>query len=678
MSLLRSLRQSLFPDRGAASAAALQNAIVAHEAGDLEAAARAYAAILRREPRHADALHLLGVLCHQRGDHAAALERIRQALAIKSDAALFHFNLGNVLAALGRTGAAADAFARATRLDPGHAAAWFNLGRALGQEGRDGDAAAAFRQASELMPESAPARHELARALIAGADRTSDAAAYDEGIGLLAGHWQEGPDPSLSRIALAHALEMRDRWSEAAEHYAGVLAANPDLAPARRGLGNCLNRLGRMDEAVREYREAMRIEPGDPATASGLIAGLNYDVRISPETLFEEHRRWGERFAAPLYPSNPEFANVRDPDRRLRVGYVSPDFRRHPVTAAFLPVIERHDPNQVEVICYHNLAAADAVTARVRRAAHAWRDTAALSDLQAAELFRADGVDILVDLAGHTSRHRLLAFARRPAPVQVSWLGYFFTTGVATVDYFVTDPYSSPPGQERFFTERLVRLPATRFCYAPQEPAPEANALPAAAQGNVTFGCFNNLAKIGPGVLALWARILAALPGARLVIQAVGLSDVPNRARVLRDFGAAGLPVERVELRPFAPAERAASAYHDIDIALDPFPFCGGMTSFDALWMGVPVVTLAGQLIAGRQTASMLANLGLTELVANTPEEYVEVAIALARDTTRLADLRASLRPRFRASPLCDYDGFTRSLEQAYRGMWRSWLSLLS
>lgn len=678
MSLLRSLRQSLFPDRGAASAAALQNAIVAHEAGDLEAAARAYAAILRREPRHADALHLLGVLCHQRGDHAAALERIRQALAIKSDAALFHFNLGNVLAALGRTGAAADAFARATRLDPGHAAAWFNLGRALGQEGRDGDAAAAFRQASELMPESAPARHELARALIAGADRTSDAAAYDEGIGLLAGHWQEGPDPSLSRIALAHALEMRDRWSEAAEHYAGVLAANPDLAPARRGLGNCLNRLGRMDEAVREYREAMRIEPGDPATASGLIAGLNYDVRISPETLFEEHRRWGERFAAPLYPSNPEFANVRDPDRRLRVGYVSPDFRRHPVTAAFLPVIERHDPNQVEVICYHNLAAADAVTARVRRAAHAWREIAALSDLQAAELFRADGVDILVDLAGHTSRHRLLAFARRPAPVQVSWLGYFFTTGVATVDYFVTDPYSSPPGQERFFTERLVRLPATRFCYAPQEPAPEANALPAAAQGNVTFGCFNNLAKIGPGVLALWARILAALPGARLVIQAVGLSDVPNRARVLRDFGAAGLPVERVELRPFAPAERAASAYHDIDIALDPFPFCGGMTSFDALWMGVPVVTLAGQLIAGRQTASMLANLGLTELVANTPEEYVEVAIALARDTTRLADLRASLRPRFRASPLCDYDGFTRSLEQAYRGMWRSWLSLLS
>ena len=678
MSLLRSLRQSLFPDRGAASAAALQNAIVAHEAGDLEAAARAYAAILRREPRHADALHLLGVLCHQRGDHAAALERIRQALAIKSDAALFHFNLGNVLAALGRTGAAADAFARATRLDPGHAAAWFNLGRALGQEGRDGDAAAAFRQASELMPESAPARHELARALIAGADRTSDAAAYDEGIGLLAGHWQEGPDPSLSRIALAHALEMRDRWSEAAEHYAGVLAANPDLAPARRGLGNCLNRLGRMDEAVREYREAMRIEPGDPATASGLIAGLNYDVRISPETLFEEHRRWGERFAAPLYPSNPEFANVRDPDRRLRVGYVSPDFRRHPVTAAFLPVIERHDPNQVEVICYHNLAAADAVTARVRRAAHTWREIAALSDLQAAELFRADGVDILVDLAGHTSRHRLLAFARRPAPVQVSWLGYFFTTGVATVDYFVTDPYSSPPGQERFFTERLVRLPATRFCYAPQEPAPEANALPAAAQGNVTFGCFNNLAKIGPGVLALWARILAALPGARLVIQAVGLSDVPNRARVLRDFGAAGLPVERVELRPFAPAERAASAYHDIDIALDPFPFCGGMTSFDALWMGVPVVTLAGQLIAGRQTASMLANLGLTELVANTPEEYVEVAIALARDTTRLADLRASLRPRFRASPLCDYDGFTRSLEQAYRGMWRSWLSLVS
>ena len=674
MSLLRSLRQSLFPERGAAPAAALQEAIAAHEAGDLEAAARGYAAILQREPHHAEALHLLGVLAHQRGDHAAALERIGQAIAIRNDIALFHFNLGNVCAALGRTAAAADAFARATRLDPRHAAAWFNLGRALGQQGSDADAAAALRHASELMPESAPARHELARALIAAADKGADPAGYDEGIGLLERRWQDGPDPSLSRIALAHALEMRDRWSEAAWHYEGLLAANPDLAPARRGLGNCLNRLGRMDEALREYREAMRIEPGDPATASGLIAGLNYDARISPKSLFEEHRRWGERFAAPFYPSNAQFANVRDPDRRLRIGYVSPDFRRHPVTAAFLPVIERHDPDEVEAICYHNLAAADAVTARVRRAAHAWRDIAALTDLQAAELFRADGVDILVDLAGHTSRHRLLAFARRPGPVQVSWLGYFFTTGVATVDYFVTDPHSSPPGQERFFTERLVRLPATRFCYAPLEPSPEVNALPAAARGGVTFGCFNNLAKIGPDVLALWARILTALPGARLAIQAAGLSDAPNRARVLRDFGAAGLPAARVDLRPFAPPERAAGAYHDIDIALDPFPFCGGMTSFDALWMGVPVVTLAGQLIAGRQTASMLANLGLTELAAGSAEEYVEMAIALARDAARLAGLRAALRPRFQASPLCDYEGFTRSLERAYRAMWREWV----
>ncbi len=673
MSLFRSLRQSLFPDRGAAPAAALQDAIAAHEAGDLEAAARGYAAILRREPRHAEALHLLGVLAHQRGDHAAALERIGQAIAIRNDVALFHFNLGNACAALGRTAAAADAFARATRLGPRHAAAWFNLGRALGQEGNDADAATAFRYASELMPESVPARHELARALIAAADKGADPSGYDEGIGLLERCWQDGPDPSLSRIALAHALEMRDRWSEAAGHYEGLLASNPDLAPARRGLGNCLNRLGRMDEAVREYREAMRIEPGDPATASGLVAGLNYDMRISPESLFEEHRRWGERFAAPFYPSNAQFANVRDPDRRLRIGYVSPDFRRHPVTAAFLPVIERHDPNEVEAICYHNLAAADVVTARVQRAAHAWRDIAALTDLQAAELFRADGVDILVDLAGHTSRHRLLAFARRPGPVQVSWLGYFFTTGVATVDYFVTDPHASPPGQERFFTERLVRLPTTRFCYAPLEPSPEVNALPAAARGGVTFGCFNNLAKIGPDVLALWARILAALPGARLVIQAAGLSDAPNRARVLRDFGAAGLPAGRVDLRPFVPPERAAGAYHDIDIALDPFPFCGGMTSFDALWMGVPVVTLAGQLIAGRQTASMLANLGLTELAACTADEYVEIAIALARDAPRLAGLRAALRPRFQASPLCDYEGFTRSLERAYRAMWREW-----
>jgi predicted O-linked N-acetylglucosamine transferase (SPINDLY family) len=340
----------------------------------------------------------------------------------------------------------------------------------------------------------------------------------------------------------------------------------------------------------------------------------------------------------------------------------------------FAPVLERHDPQRVEVFCYYSFRGADVMTARMRRAAHRWRDIAVLDDGTVADSIRADGIDILVDLAGHTRDTRLLVFARRPAPIQVSWLGYFNTTGLATIDYFVTDPVSSPPGQERYFVERLVRLPATRFCYEPPEFLPAVNALPALSRGHVTFGCLNALAKLNDRVLALWARILAAAPSARLLLQAAALDD----PLVQRDFRARatahGIAAERLELRPFVPVERAAYTYHEIDVALDPFPFCGGMTTLDALWMGVPVVTLPQVMIAGRQSASILANLGLSELTAADEAGYVSIAAGLAYDLDRLAALRAGLRERFRVSPLVDYARFTADLEHAFTGMWNAWL----
>jgi predicted O-linked N-acetylglucosamine transferase (SPINDLY family) len=315
------------------------------------------------------------------------------------------------------------------------------------------------------------------------------------------------------------------------------------------------------------------------------------------------------------------------------------------------------------------------MTERMRRCAHHWRDIAGLDDATVADRIRADGIDILVDLVGHTKYTRLPVFARRPAPVQASWLGYFNTTGLATMDYFVTDPVSSPPGQERYFVEKLVRLPATRFCYEPPEYMPEVGALPLRRQGYVTFGSLNNIAKLNDHVLALWARVLAAVPDSRLLLQASALSDPLFQ----RDFRASaarhGIPAERLELRRFAPIDQAARTYHDIDIALDPFPFCGGMTSLDALWMGVPVVTLPQTMIAGRQTASMLANLGLPELIAPDEASYLACAVELARDVERLATLRTGLRERFRRSPLADYEGFTRDLEHAFGEMWRAWLA---
>ena len=365
--------------------------------------------------------------------------------------------------------------------------------------------------------------------------------------------------------------------------------------------------------------------------------------------------------------------NSRDSSRRLRLAYVSPDLRRHLVTAMFAPIIERHDRARFEVVCYYNYPTEDLVTQRIRAASDRWVDIHQWNDETVSRRIREDSIDILVDLAGHTSYGRLRAFASRPAPVQVSWLGYFSTTGMAQLDAFITDPHSSPIGQEAWFSEKLVRLPDTRYTLEPHPFYPPVGPPRHRNPGAVIFGCLNNLAKINDRVLAAWSAILGQLPEARLLIQAIALEDAPNREAFLVRCEQAGIARERIELRAWTPLEKAAGAYHDIDIALDPFPFCGGMTSFDALWMAVPVVTLAGELLAGRQTASMLANLGLADLIANDVDSYVALAIALALDTARLDQLRANLRMTFANSPLCDHDKFTRELEHAYLDLWRQW-----
>ncbi len=461
--------------------------------------------------------------------------------------------------------------------------------------------------------------------------------------------------------------------TDALAHFEALAAERPEIADLHNRLGNCYNRLGRPSDAVREYRETFRLAPEFHHALTSVLGALNSVPDVSPDQVFDAHRDWAQAIAAPLYPIAPTFVNDRDPDRRLRIGYVSPDLRRHPVGILLAPVLDHHDRTAFETYCYYNFAGADRMTERMRRAAAHWRDVADLDDAALAARIRVDRIDILVDLAGHTTHTRLPTFAQQPAPVQVSWLGYFNTTGVATMDYFVTDPYSSPPGQERFYVEKLVRLPATRFCYEPPEFMPEVNALPALRSGHVTFGCFNSVAKVNVRVLALWARLLAAFPDARLVLQAGALSDAPNRERFRALATSQGIPSERLDLRPFVAVEDAAASYHDIDVALDPFPFCGGMTSLESLWMGVPVVTLPQKMIAGRQTAAMLANLGLDELIATDDAQYVDIAVSLAKDLPRLAALRASLRERFRASPLADTERFTRDLETAYREMWRSW-----
>jgi len=651
----------------------LQEALRLHECGDLAAAEAHYRAMLRADPRNPDATHLLGLISHQRGDHAAAVAQIGAAIALRADKAIYHCNLGNALAAQGHPMPAIDSYRAALRLDPDHFLSRYNLGTALAQSGAFDAAVDEFRRAAAARP-SAETGYALANALIAAADRDpSRKDRYQEAADALRPILQETADPAAARSALAYCLQQLGRWTEAAGHYAAVLALQPDSAQAHNNLANCYNQLGRITEAVFHYRETYRLAPDFPEALASVIACLNYDPGCTPELSLAEHRKWAECVAAPHYPRQARHANDRDPERRLRIGYVSPDFRRHPVSAIFTPILAAHDPAQTQVTCYYNYAGEDVVTLRIKSLAERWRAVATIDDAALCAQIRADRIDILVDLAGHTAYSRLLAFARKPAPVQVSWLGYFNTTGLATMDYFLSDPWSSPPGQENLYVERLLRLPHTRFCYEPPGYMPEVSPLPLETAGHITFGSLNNLAKLNEPVLALWSQVLQAVPGSKLLLQSAALDDSAHVRRFRERCGRLGIAPERLDLRGFSPIAQSPAAYAEIDIALDPFPFCGGMTSFEALWLGVPIITLAGTTIAGRQSASMLANLGLTDLIATDARQYVDKARELALDPPRLAALRAGLRPRFAASPLMDYAGFARSLETAYRQMWRDW-----
>ena len=683
---LRDALKSLFggaaraPLSSSAHEAELERAIGLHEAGRLDEAEALYRALLNTTPGHPDALHLLGVAQHQREDHAAALQSINAAILARPDSALFHFNLGNVLTALQDPEAAAAAFTEATRLKPDYAAAWFNLGKARFEQSHFGEAVEALRHAFQLDPALPGLRFDLATMLIAHGDRVTGSKQYHhEAAGLLSEHSQEADQPLAARLMLAYSLQQQDAWSEAEQHYRAVLDANPepgDRLKTHSNLANCYNQLGCMTDALRHYRETLRLNPALADTASSIAACINYEPTTTPQDVIEAHRDWARRFAGTgaTHKRIRTWTNDRNLERRLRIGLVSPDLRRHPVAALCAATLERLDRNAAEIFCYYNFPSGDVVTGRLRKASAGWRDIYGMKDEDVIRRIQADGIDILIDLAGHTTHNRLGVFAQKPAPVQVSWLGYFNTTGLDTMDYFLTDPYSSPPGQDACFVEKLVRLPHTRFCFEPWEFVPEVNTLPALERGHVTFGCFNNLSKLNTKVLALWGGILAAVPGSRLAIQAASLNDAANRERFAALAESLGIARERMELRNFVPLEQAARAYHGIDIALDPFPFCGGMTSFEALWMGVPVVTLDQPLIAGRQTLAMLHNLGHAEWIASTEDRYVGIASGLAGDLECLAEIRRNLRPQFAASPLADYAGFARDFTAALRGLWRDWV----
>lgn len=656
--------------------------------------------VLADDPRQPDALHLLGVIGTETGQAEAALPLLEQAVALaparpefrlglanalyarrrwedavaacaaalkrRPDLAEAHNLLGLALMALGQADRAAARFRKLVALRPDHPGAHYNLGNAFLARNRPAEAADAYRAALARAPDFADGWTNLGLALRMSADHAGAEAAFRRAVALM----PDSPD-ALSNLGLE--LRSQDRLADALAMFDAALAHQPDFAPALNNRGGTLMRLARVAAAAESYRQAVAARPDLIAADSSLLLCLSYMPDVPAADIARAHRDWAARHAEPLTASaTPALADL-DPDRRLRVGYVSPDLRTHSVSFFFEPLLAAHDPAAVETFCYAEVARPDATTARLRAHADHWRDTVGLTDAELADRVRADGIDVLVDLAGHTRDNRLLAFARRPAPVQATWLGYPATTGMTAMDWRLTDAAADPPGDsDAHCSERLIRLADGFLCYRPPDAAPAVAPPPSETAGHATFASFNNLQKLSDPTIRAWGRLLAALPDARLVLKgSIPGGDAAHDALRAR-IAEAGIDVDRVDFLPRADSlADHLSLYGRADVALDTFPYNGTTTTCEALWMGVPVVTLAGDRHAGRVGASLLTGLGLADLVADDDEAYVAVAAALARDGARRSSLRATLRDRMAASPLCDGPGFARRVEAAYRAMWR-------
>jgi predicted O-linked N-acetylglucosamine transferase (SPINDLY family) len=630
--------------------------------GQLQEAANEYQAALASRPDHASAHNNLGTLLETSGNVDGAVASYQRALERNPNDADTWMNLGNALLRQRRGGDAIAAFRRVVELRPGYAEAWFNLGSVLDATGQLEAAEAHFRRAAAINPEYADAWASLGLVLWnRGASRDAEAP-LRRAIDL-------NPKIAFAHNCLGAIAREKGRLDEAAACFEQALDIEPNRADAWANLGLNVREYAALPEAQSHMRRALSLRP-DPELHSNLLFTLNYDATVDDATLFAEHRAWEGLYAPPRPRSTYE--GDRDPERRLRIGYVSNDFVQHPVGFMLAAIFPARDREKFEVVCYSGYPSEDAFTERLKAASDLWRRTVAVSDDQLERMIRDDRIDILVDLSGHTAGGRLTVFARRPAPLQVSWLGYFATTGLSTIDYVLMDEHVVPPGAEQWFTEKVVRLPVSRFCYTLPDYAPEPAPPPSLTRGYPTFGSFNNLSKVTPEVFKVWSDVLEAAPDSKLVLKWRTLRNEPFRKRIHDTFASHGVDPQRVELRAETPHGQMLAEYGDIDVALDPFPFSGGMTSLEALSMGVPVVTLPGTRTVSRQTHGFVSAMGLERLSCKDPESYVATAVALAKDVEGLKTLRTELRGRIASSALGDGPAFMRNLETTLRELWRT------
>jgi len=634
-----------------------------HQAGRLDQAAEIYRRVLAAQPRNADALHLLGLLTHQLGNHQAGLEMIEKAITVRP-APEFYLNGADALGALGRTQDAIAYLQKAIHLNPQLPEAHNNLASLYSATGRLKDAEVEFSAALRLRPNYDHAMTNLGNVLEKQGNSAQAAQLHRQAL-------QVNPNNAAALSNLGNLLQKAGQLTEAGQLLRKAIALCPDLSQAHNNLAGTLLESGFLAEAITEYERARSLRPTDHTAHSNLLFAISRDAHRTPQAIFQSHREFGLRHA-PLAPV-VSHRNDRSPSRRLRIGYVSPDLGNHPVAAFFEPILSQHDRAEFHITCYSDVAKADEVTHRLKSQSDAWHDTRFWSDEQLAAQIANDQIDILIDLAGHTQSNRLLVFARKPAPIQITYLGYPNTTGLEQIDYRITDSIADPPGAtESLHTEQLLRLNPSFLCYQAPTDAPPVSPLDPSKP--VTFGSFNNFAKVAPETITLWAEILRSVPGARMLIKARSLSDLGTRQRTAELFARSGIEESRIDLVGWQPNSRShLDYYRQITIALDTYPYTGTTTTCEALLMGVPVVTLAGPTHISRVSTSILTNAGLPELIAASPRQYAALAVALAADHEKIKLHRSTLRQRLLSSPLCDAPAFARTFEAALRQAWAQW-----
>ena len=710
---------------------AMQAAVEHHQAGRLPQAEAIYRQILQAAPNHPDALHLLGLIAHRAGKSEIAVELIgkaisvnpssptyhnnlgnalkdqgkldaaidsyRKALVLKPDLAETHYNLGNVLQEQGKLDAAVECYRKALALKPDYAVAHYNLGFVLQDQGKLDEAINSYRKALSLKTNYAEAHNILGialqdqgkldaavecyrKALALKPDYAEahsnlgsalqDQGKLDEAINSLRKALLLKPDYAKAHYNLGNALRDQGNFEAEVESYQKALALKPDYAEAHNNLGLALHRQGKLEAALESYRKALTFKPDYAKAYSNLLFTLNYHPDLGAEEIYLAYQEYDTQQCAPLRSTWRAHSNDKNPDRRLRIGYVSPDFCSHVVAFFAEPILAHHDKSRVEIFCYAEVKKEDEVTSRFRQLADHWYSTVGLSDDAVAKMIRDHQIDILVDLAGHTAHNRLLTFARKPAPVSLSWLGYGYTTGLSAIDYYLTDEACAPMGSEGLFAEHPWRIATPAYTYRPAAGMGEVNSLPAQQRGYITFGTLTRSVRINHRTIRVWAEILKAVPDSHMVINSLNFKDPVMQERMVARFAEHGIARERLEIGCQSPPW---DVLRGIDIGLDCFPHNSGTTLFETLYMGVPYITLAGRPSVGRLGSSVLQGVGHPEWIAGSEDDYVAKAVELASDVMRLSKIRSALRGQMENSPLRDEEGFARKIEEAYRRMWEAW-----